>query len=351
MGNCVNERIENLIKKLKEYHLDAYLVTHDINISYLTRFPASESWLLIFPSKIFYITDFRYVWEAKKGLHGIKVKQYRRSAIDVLFKLIRSQYAKRLGYDDRHISLDLYKRIKKVCPSTVQLVVKNNIVEELRAIKSREEIQKIRGCLKLQLKAYQFLKRVVKPGLTEKEIFLKLEEFVKSKKAAFSFNPIIASGPNSCFPHAKITDRKIKNNESVLIDMGIEREGYKSDLTRMFFLGKIAPLVQKVNDIVFMAQKKAIAKIRPNIKACHIDQEARNYLKKNKLAEFFGHSLGHGVGLEIHEWPRISQKSTAILKEGMIFTVEPAVYIPNKFGVRIEDMILVTKDGCEVLSN
>ncbi len=347
----MNLRIKQLLFSLNLHHLDAFLVTKDVNIRYLTEFPASESWLLVSPRGISYITDFRYILEAKKSLKGITIKRYTHSFSRTLFELASSLKLKKIGFDDRHISLAAFKRIKTACPSKIKLVAVNNLIEDLREIKSASEISQIRKAISLNLMAIDFLKKVIRPGLSEREVLLRLETFVKSRKAGFSFDPIIASGPNSCFPHAKVTDRRIKNNEPVLVDMGIDLNGYKSDLTRMFFLGKIPRSVLEVNDFVRRAQQEAIAKIKAGVLAHEIDQQARNYLVNNKLGKFFGHSLGHGVGLEIHEAPSISTRSPSILKENMVFTVEPAVYIPGKFGIRIEDMVLVTKNGCEVLTN
>ena len=326
------------------------LVIKDINISYLTDFPASESWLFITPKKIFYITDSRYILEAQEGLKGIIVKQFSKSIDDTLFELAGQNKIKRIGFDERHISHAQYKIFHQKSPKNVQWVAANGLIERLREIKEKNEIGNIKEALRIHKQALQFLKPVIKPGISEREVFYKLENFVKSRNVGFSFAPIIASGPNSCYPHAKITDRKIKNNEPVLVDFGIDYQGYKSDLTRMFFLGKIRPLVLDVEQHVRAAQQKAIQKIRADVKAKEVDHQARNYLKEKRLAKFFGHSLGHGVGLEIHENPRLSQTSTAILKEGMVVTVEPAVYIPHQFGIRIEDMILVKKKDCEVLS-
>jgi Xaa-Pro aminopeptidase len=191
---------------------------------------------------------------------------------------------------------------------------------------------------------------VVEPGLSERQIVLKLEHFVKSHGAEFSFPPIIASGPNSCYPHARATDRIIRNNEGVLLDFGIDLNGYKSDLTRNFFLGRITPRVKQVYEALILAQREAISIIKPGISCSQVDAQARKVLRKFGLAKYFGHSLGHGVGLDIHEAPRLSSQSTGVLETGMIVTVEPGVYIPHQFGIRVEDMVLVTKEGCEVLS-
>lgn len=346
----MTRRIKQLVSKFDKCNIDAYLVTCDVNVTYLTRFPAEESWLLVSPKKVFYITDFRYLAAARQGLKGMNVQQYTKSITATLFRLTKAMKVKHLGFDERYVSLSHYKRIQKDCPKETKLVARNNIVEQLREIKEKNEVDRIRDAIQLNLAAYQYLKRVIRPGLREQDVLLRLERYVKSRGAAFSFDPIIASGPNSCFPHAKVTDRKIRKNESVLVDMGIDIGGYKSDLTRIFFLGKIPPLLREVYDAVATAQRRSIKKIRAGLSAAEVDREARDYLKKQRLAKFFGHSLGHGVGLEVHEGPRISQHNTAILKEGMVFTVEPAVYIPHKFGIRIEDMVLVTHDGCEVMS-
>jgi len=299
----VTQRIKQLRSAFARQNIDAFVVQKDINITYLTGFPASESWLLIGPRTTSYITDFRYILEARKGLKGISIKQYTKSPYETLFALAKEQNIKRIGIDECHLTLSQYKILKNKCPKGVKLVKADNCVEDLRAIKDATEVTRVRKALRIHKQAHQFLKRIVKPKISEREVFLKLEKFVKSKGVGFSFDPIVASGPNSCYPHAKVTDRKIRLNEPVLIDMGIDVGGYKSDLTRMFFLGKIPELVKQVSDHVYCAQQKAIEKIRAGISAAEVDFQARNYLKEHGLAKYFGHALGHGVGLEVHEDP------------------------------------------------
>ncbi len=347
---AVNTRLKQLSESLARRRLDAYLVTKDVNIRYLTGFPASESWLLVTPRKSFFITDFRYVLEAQKGLRGIPVKQYRHSLAQGAFEVAQTNRVRILGLDERHISLAGFNTLNKHRPAGIKLAAANGLVEELREIKDRHEIALVRQALKLHHQAYNHLERSLKIGMSELELLRRLEQFVKRHHAGFSFPPIIASGPNSCLPHAKVTERKLKANEPVLIDCGMEINGYKSDLTRIFFLGKIPRLVREVYQHVGVAQQKAIASIASGVKASEVDAQARNYLKSKRLGQYFGHSLGHGVGLEIHEGPRLSSQNHEPLKENMIVTVEPGVYLPGKFGIRIEDMVLVTKKGCEVLS-
>ncbi len=347
----MNARFKKLVEDFSRHkNIDALLIINDSNIRYLTQFPASESWLLVTKSKAFYITDSRYVLEARQGLKGVTVKQYSGMPCATLCELCKQYKIKRLGFDERHTSFALWKKLKEFCPRNAKLIPATGLVEGLREIKDDEEISQVRNCLKLHFKAIDFMKKVVKPGLSECQIALKLEHFVKSHGAGFSFPPIIASGPNSCYPHARATNRVIRNNENVLLDFGMDINGYKSDLTRNFFLGRIAPRVKEVFDALTLAQREAIALIRPGVACSQVDAQARKVLRKFGLAKYFGHSLGHGVGLDIHENPRLSSLSTSILEAGMIVTVEPGVYIPNQFGIRVEDMVLVTKEGCEVLS-
>ena len=346
----MNHRFKKIISTFQSNHIDALLVVKEVNVSYLTQFSSSESWLLVTAHKAFYVTDARYILEAKQGLMDVEVREFKKSFYETLFDIAGQQKIRKLGFDGQHITLAQFKTLQKSCPKSIKLIETNSLVENLREVKEKEEIVLIKKALKVHQEAYQFLHKIIKPGLTEKKVLFKLQDFVREQGVGFSFSPIIASGPNSCFPHAKVTDRRIRNNEPVLVDFGIDVSGYKSDLTRMFFLGKIPQLIKDACDAVRDAQRRAIKGIKAGKSVAEIDQLARNYLSTKDLAKYFGHALGHGVGLEIHESPRLSQKSSAVLKDGMVITVEPAVYIPHQFGIRIEDMVLVTKEGKKVLS-
>ena len=348
----MNNRLKRLVEEFPRHRaIDGLLITQDVNIHYLTGFPSQESWLLLTPQKAIYITDFRYIEEAKQGLRGVAVvKQHTQCLAASLFELVKRLKIKRLGFDESQINVSCFKKLRSYCPRRAKLVPANGLVESLREIKEESEIHNIRQCLKIHHKALQLLKKVVKPGVSELQVLAHLEGFIKKEGVKFSFSPIIASGPNSAYPHAKVSNRILKNNEPVLIDIGIDINGYKSDLTRNFFLGRMTPHYKQVIEATRLAQQEAIKLIKPSVKVADVDAHARKVLRKFGLAKYFGHSLGHGVGLEIHENPRLSMKSQAILEPGMIVTVEPGVYIPGKFGVRVEDMVLVNKEGCEVLS-
>lgn len=343
-------RLNKLRALLKAKHLNALLVSHQSNIRYLTGFLAEESWLLVTLKKATYITDFRYMLEAKAGLKGIALKQYSRSAYTSVAELVKEDRISRLGFEDQHTSVAQYHALQKALGRTPQLSATRDLVESLRETKEKSELALIQKALKIHEASYRYLKRLVRPGLSELEVCLKLEHFVKSQHVGFSFTPIVASGANSCLPHAKVTRRRFRRDDIVMIDWGIDYKGYKSDLTRMFFLGRIPKLIRTVNDTLVIAQQKAISAMNKNVPIAQIDYQARNYLEEHELAKYFGHALGHGVGLEIHEAPRLAATNRAHLQPGMVVTVEPAVYLPGQFGIRLEDMVLVTDKGAKNLS-
>ncbi len=255
-----------------------------------------------------------------------------------------------MGFESKALSYAEFKSIKIELASAVDFISTFDLVESLRENKSKEEISRIRKAVEINMEVLKFAKGIVKPGLTEREVALRLENFIKSQDADLAFDTIVASGPNSAMPHAPLTNRKLRTGEPVLIDIGAAFQGYRSDLTRVCFLGRIPLYFKKIYGSVLASQEAAIKKISAGRQICDIDRIARNFLNKRKLGEFFGHSLGHGVGRETHENPAISSRNKERLSSNMVFTVEPAVYLKGKFGIRIEDMVLVKKNNCEVLS-
>jgi len=348
----MNLRLKNIYRKLEKGYLEGILVSSPANIFYLTRYNSRDSYLLVSRNENIYFTDSRYIEEAKLALQGIANLQKVNGSV---FKLIANACLtlrlKRVAFEERYLPFAEYKKIKEGLGRKIILVPTHSLIEELRQIKEPEELQKIRNAIAITAKAFKFIKNLIAPGKREIEVVGEVERFIRYEGASgVSFDIIVASGPNSSFPHHISSQRKLKLNEPVLVDIGVEYLGYKSDLTRVFFLGKINVLAQKIYDIVLEAQIRAIKKIKPGENAAEIDKAGRQYIAQKGFGEFFGHNLGHGVGLEVHESPYISGKERNTLNPGMVFTVEPAIYLPNKFGIRIEDMVLVTKDGCEVLS-
>ena len=345
------EKIKKILLQMKKEKLDALLVSASANISYLTGYPSRDSLLLVTPRKQIFITDSRYTREATKKLKGCTVTETSGPAWKKIGELCAGLKISCLGFEERYLSYAEYKRIRKELSKDAGFCPTSGMVEELRQVKSGGEIEKIRKALAITVAAFRFAKKLLKPGMREIEVAAELERFIRFHGArAASFDIIVASGPNSSFPHHLTSERKLKANEPVLIDLGVDYQGYKSDLTRVFFLGTINSLTARIYRIVLEAKRRAIAGIKPGATAEAVDNLARGYIQEKGFGRFFGHSTGHGVGLEVHEAPHIAQKQTAGLQPGMVFTVEPAIYLPHRFGIRLEDMVLVTGKGSEVLS-
>ncbi|MFH1339568.1 MAG: Xaa-Pro peptidase family protein [Candidatus Omnitrophota bacterium] len=346
----MNSRLKRLHVILKTNRLGGIIVSHQPNIAYLTEFASNDSYLLLASGKIHFITDSRYYEQVRSALKGIDIILGGRPVFKTIADLILSCKIKRIGFEARNLDFAQYRQIKKFS-RPARLVPTHGLIEGLRKIKDSGELAKIKKAVNIAQEALRYVKQIIRPGLREIEIAAELERFIRYKGArTSSFEIIVASGKNSAFPHHLTSRKKLKKGEPVFVDIGGDYRGYKSDLTRVFFLGKIPSKVRKIYEIVRQAQVLAIESIRPGINICEIDRRARQYIAKYGYGGFFGHNLGHGIGLEVHEQPYISPDSGAIIKEGMVFTVEPAIYLPGKFGIRIEDDVAVTKQGCKVLS-
>lgn len=336
---------------LKKKKLDALILSSSANISYLTDSPSRDSYLLISKKDLIYLTDSRYLQVAKRTLGGrLTIKKIDRSFYQTLQALCSSLRVKRLGFEEKYLPYYSYRKITASLKGKVKLLPSGGVVEGSREIKSAKELNKIRQASRITKEALKFARRIVASGKTELEIAADLERFIKYRGASDSaFKVIVASGSNSSYPHHLTSKRKIKKNDIVLIDIGVDYLGYKSDLTRVFFLGKINPLVQSVFDIIKEAQTQAIKKVKPGIPVRDIDLTARRRISEFGYGEYFIHNTGHGIGLEVHEAPNISSKETKRIRAGMVFTIEPGVYLPGKFGIRIEDLVLVTEKGAVLL--
>jgi Xaa-Pro aminopeptidase len=348
----MNPQIRTVYAKLKQHHLDGVVIFSPANISYLTGYRSRDSYLLLSGRHKVYITDSRYTQEAEEHLAGsMSIHQLKNSFAQDLSALCADLKIKRLGFEEKHLFYSEYRRILQSLGQRVALVPLQGWVEELRQVKDADELKKIKKAVAIASAALESIAGAIVPGKRELEIAAELERFIRFQGASMaSFDIIVASGPNAAFPHHVTGSRKIKRGEPVLIDMGADYLGYKSDLTRVFFSGKITLLARRVYDIVRQAQQLAFGMIKPGVKASEVDARARGYIAAQGYGAFFGHNLGHGVGLETHEAPALSPKATVELKPGMVITVEPGIYLPGKFGIRIEDMGVVTANGCEILS-
>lgn len=347
----MNSRLKRLHNLLNKNQVEGLLVSHQPNITYLTGFPSSDSYLLISGKGNFLITDSRYYQQLHRNLNkDFNVLMAGKSVFKTIAELGLKLKIKYLGFEAKNLIFAEYQQIKKYL-RRIHFIPTYDLIEELRKIKELGELNKIKEAVNITCQALNYARKIIRPGLCELEIAAELERFIRCKGSRItSFETIVASGKNSGFPHHITSRRKLQSGESLFIDIGVDYGNYKSDLTRTLFLGKIPLVVCKIYNIVLKAQEQAIERIRPGVKISEIDRTARQYIEKQGYGGFFGHNLGHGLGLEVHESPQICLANKKVLQKGMVFTIEPAIYLPYKFGVRIEDDIAITEKGCEVLS-
>jgi Xaa-Pro aminopeptidase len=348
----MNSRLKNIHSALKQRGLDGLLVSLPANSSYLTESLSRDAYLLVSLKENIYFTDSRYTEEAGYFLKdNAKLKECNGSTFRHIAEAILNLGLEKIGFEERYLPFAEFTKLKEYGREKFNLIPTHSIVEDKRQVKDKQEIAKLTKAAGITTLALEYIKQFLVPGIKEVEVVAELERFIRYQGARGpAFDIIVASGPNSSQPHHLSGQRKLKSNEPVLIDLGVDYQGYKSDLTRVLFLGKINILVRKVYDIVLKAQELAIKRIRPGAEMAEIDRVAREYIASEGYAEFFTHNLGHGFGLEIHEAPHISGREASAIKPGMTFTVEPGIYLPGKFGIRIEDMVLITTKGCEVIS-
>jgi len=347
----MNGRIQSLLKCFRRAEIDAFWVSSVANVTYLSGFTGEESFLFVSPKKTFLVTDSRYAEQAQREVAQIDVVlRGGRSLAEILKDLAASQGVYRIGFESASVSYAFYRELTSQVDAE-RLKPLTALVEELRVKKDTSEIQKIRKSAKIAVDGFRYIKEVATPGMTEKELQGRLEYYTKTKGSEKpAFDLIIASGARSSMPHCKTGDFKVQNNAVLLVDMGTVYQGYHSDLTRPVFLGKMPNLHRKIRDIVRDAQLAGIRKVAPGVAARDVDAASRSFIEKKGYGRYFGHGTGHGVGLEVHEAPTISPRSRAILRPGMVITIEPGIYLPGRFGIRIEDMVLVTARGHEVLT-
>ncbi|MEY8347413.1 aminopeptidase P family protein [Bacillus cereus] len=329
--------------------MDGLLITKKENRRYATGFTGSAGVILLSATNAVFITDFRYTDQAKTRVQEADIIMHKGNMEQEIANQITKLDIQNLGIEENNMTLKQYSALKKY--TNIELVQVNELVETIRTIKEDTEIETMKIAARIADEAFQHITNFLKPGVSEFDIRDELEFFMRKKGASSSsFDIIIASGVRSSLPHGVATNKIIEHGDIVTLDFGALYNGYCSDLTRTVAIGSYSEEFEKIYGIVLEALKRGIEAIRPGESAKTIDDVTRNYITDHGYGEYFGHSTGHGVGLEIHEPLRLSQESKAILQEGMVVTVEPGIYIPNWGGCRIEDDIVVTKDGYEVIT-
>lgn len=349
----MKKRLQKLRKLLPEYGIDALVVSHPKNCAYLSGFTGSAATLLIDNQNAYLLTDFRYTEQAKEQCPGFSVVEVQDGLHKVLPGLLSPAGIKTFGLEADHLTYDsfssLKEKLQEKLPASAPLPV-TGVVQRLRVIKDHEEIDTIGRSMHILDLAFNHILGKLKPGASEREISLELEFFTRRQGAeekAFTF--IVASGPRSALPHGVASGRIMQAGDLVTMDFGVYFKGYASDMTRTVALRSHDHRQEKIYNIVLEAQLAGLAAVRAGIAAQEVDQAARGVIERHGYGSYFGHSTGHGVGLEVHENPRLAKNNGTVLEAGMVVTVEPGIYIPGWGGVRIEDTVLVEDYGCRPL--
>lgn len=348
------ERQKLLQSNLGTNRLDFLLVSHLPNIRYLCRFTGSAGILLIGESQCTFFTDGRYKQQARDEVSGVRIVVAGKNALTAAADWLRAKpfgRKLRIGIEAENLTVAAQTRLRVALPSGSRLKAAPPLVEHMRMVKDAEELTKIRAAVVLGDRLFNKALRVIHPGVKETTVAGEMEQTARQAGAErMSFPTIIASGARSALPHGQASQAVIPAKGFVVCDFGVILGGYCSDETRTVYTGRPTNKAKTVYEAVKDAEAAAVESVRSGKTAGEIDDAARRVLRRAKLARYFTHSTGHGVGLEIHEAPRIAAGQNQVLSSGMVITIEPGVYIPGEMGVRIEDMVLVTEDGCEVLT-
>ncbi len=344
-------RQRRLLELLEQKKLDAFLVTHLANVRYLCGFTGSSAILATAGGRSAFFTDSRYTAQAREQVKGVPVKIVRGNPLAAAADWIKARRARRLGVESEHVTLAQRGSVAGLLPARTKLLPVGGLGERLRAMKDADEVACIRAAVNLASGLFPSLLRRLQPGRSESEVAAELEFAARRAGASgMSFETIVASGARSALPHGVASSQAIASKGFIVLDFGVILTGYCSDMTRTVHMGRPGAWARDAYQAVLDAQRAAVAAVGPGVTTGEVDRAARKVLAKAGLGRYFTHSTGHGVGLEIHEAPRIAKGLKDELQPGMVITIEPGVYVPGKGGVRIEDMVLVTGKGCEVLT-
>lgn len=366
----MDNKLESVLDIMNENQLQMIIISDGYNMHSLSGYKGHTGCILYFKDKQYILTDSRYTEQATieaPQLMCIDIGSdgYSKTIAGLMKPYVEQMNASHnqetsaflIGFENEHISynqfMSFHDTFREAFGDCIQFHELKNQINKLRVIKSEDELLRLSKAEQIGDLAFSHILQFIKPGKTEMEVALELEYFMKSHGASgLSFDTIVASGPNSSLPHAVPTERILKDGDFVTMDFGCVYKGYCSDMTRTIYIGKEpSKKQQEIYEIVLQAQLAALAEIKPGMKCSDVDAVARNFIKDAGYGSYFGHGLGHGVGLYIHEEPRFSPKCEELLTPGVVITVEPGIYLPGEFGVRIEDMIQITEDGYRNLTS
>ncbi|UFT98832.1 Xaa-Pro peptidase family protein [Radiobacillus kanasensis] len=341
--------LQKIRNTFKDYEIDGLMITNSFNRRYVTKFTGTAGIVLISKEKSLLLTDFRYMDQATKQAKGFEVVNAGRD-IDKLAKLVHQLGIKKLGFESKNISYDDFHTYNEAIES--DLIPVTNLLEPIRSIKTQDEIDCIKEAAKITDEAFTHILNFIKPGVKEIEVSNEIERVMRDNGATSSgYDMIVASGYRSSLPHGVASSKVIEKGDLVTLDIGALYNGYRSDMTRTVAVGEISDKWKEIYTIVNDALTIQINGIKAGITAQEADALSRNFIASKGYGEYYGHGSGHGVGLEIHELPFMSTTSKDIIEKNMLITIEPGIYLPDEAGVRIEDDVLVTESGCEIITS
>ncbi len=345
------ERVEKLRSAMNEAGIEALLLGSQYNRQYISGFSGSSGYVLITASKSILLTDFRYTVQAASQAAGFEIVEHGTSPLQNVLELLKGEGLSSLAFEQDHVTYAEYLSWSKTLEG-IKLVPAAGLVENLRMFKDEAELAIMQEAAVLADRTFKHICGIIAPGISENDVALEMEVFMRSNGAtSSSFDTIVASGERSALPHGVASDRIIGNNEFVKLDFGAYYKGYCSDITRTVVVGKPSDKHLEIYNIVLEAQLHALDHIKPGMTGMEADALARDVIVKYGYGDNFGHSTGHGLGMEVHEAPRLSRLSDTILTPGMVVTVEPGIYLPGFGGVRIEDDIVITESGIKILTS
>lgn len=343
-------KLTKLRELLVEKELDALFVTSGYNRRYITGFTGTAGVAIISNDDAVFITDFRYMEQAADQIKDFRIVQHEKTIIEEVAQQVEQMKVQRLGFEKEDLTFGMYELYKSKV--TAELVPTAGLVEKLRIIKTPEELEVLKQAAKIADDAFTHICGFIKAGMTELEVANELEFFMRKQGAtSSSFDTIVASGIRGALPHGVATDKKIETGELVTLDYGALYNGYISDITRTVAVGEPSEKMREIYEITLAAQKLAVEGIKPGMTGIQADAIARDYIASKGYGDAFGHSTGHGIGLEVHEAPGLSFRSETVLEPNMTVTAEPGIYLPGIGGVRIEDDLVITENGCERLTH
>lgn len=345
----MKNRVLKLRAEMERLNLDAILIEESKNKRYISGFTGTAGSIIITKEKNILFTDFRYTQQAKNQTEDFEIVEISRT--NPITNFLKEMDMKRLGFEDDKMSFSTYSNYKDALSST-EMVPLKGLMLDLRAIKDEKELEVIRQASKIADNGFKYILGFIKTGMKESDVALELEFFMRKQGATgVSFDFIVASGKRSSMPHGVASDKVIELGDFVTIDFGCVYNGYCSDMTRTIVVGKANEKQKEIYNIVLEAQLKVIEAAKANMSGIELDNIARQYIIEKGYGDKFGHGLGHGIGLDVHELPNVNTLGEKLLKPNMVISDEPGIYIEDFGGVRIEDLLIITEDGCEVLNS